>query len=99
MTDKTANTVKLKAVDDMDSLKGDLNALREDLKSVMGNVKDLAAIRANDGVEKGKELASTLGTKAEKVQSDLETRVRENPLAAVGIAFGAGLILAMMRRK
>ncbi len=34
-----------------------------------------------------------------ETRDDVETEIRKNPLAAVGIAFGAGLILAMMRGK
>lgn len=85
--------------DDVEMLKEDLAKLRADLKSMFGDLKGYASAQAKDGVAKGKELAEDAGEHLDAARDDLQKRIREKPLAAVGIAFGAGLLLALLNRK
>ena len=85
--------------DDLNSLKDDMASLRKDLQSAFGSLKGLAAAKAGDGVAKGKEFASEAGDHLESARSDLQAKIREKPMAAVGIAFGAGLLIALLGRK
>ena len=50
-------------------------------------------------LERGKDIAEKAGSQFKDTRQDVETQIRDNPLAAVGIAFGAGLIIAMLRGK
>ena len=101
MNTKTAASTALKSEinDDVAALKGDMAALRDDLREVVKDIRGLASVRAQQGVEKGAELAKKAGSEMEEAKDAVETRVRENPLTAIGIAFGAGLVLAMLRRN
>lgn len=101
MNTKTATSAALKTEigEDVGALKGDIAALRDDLREVIKDMRSLAAIRAQAGVEKGAQLARKAGEEVEEAKTAVETRIRENPLTAIGIAFGAGLMLALLRRK
>ena len=101
MNTKTATSTALKSEinDDVNALKGDIAALRDDLREVVKDMRSLASVRAQQGVEKGAELAKKAGEEVEEAKTAVETRIRENPLTAIGIAFGAGLMLALLRRN
>ncbi len=92
-----ANDEDLK--DDLEHLKEDMATLRKDLHSVFESLKGLAASKAGDSVAKGKELANDAGEHIQSARADLQSQIRENPLTAVGLAFGAGLLIAMLGRK
>ncbi|MBU2082972.1 MAG: hypothetical protein KKB75_03950 [Alphaproteobacteria bacterium] len=101
MDTKTATGTKIKAdIDsDVDALKNDISALRDDLRQVVKDVRGLASVRAQAGVDKGAEIAKEAGEQIGEAKTAMESRIRDNPLAAIGIAFGAGVVLAMMRRN
>jgi ElaB/YqjD/DUF883 family membrane-anchored ribosome-binding protein len=84
---------------DMDALKSDIAALREDLKQVVKDMRGLAAVGTQAGMEKGAALVGKAGDQVEDAKVAVEARIRENPLSSIGIAFGAGLVLAMLRRN
>ncbi|KCZ85847.1 MULTISPECIES: hypothetical protein [Hyphomonas] len=92
-----ANDEDLK--DDLKLLKDDMATLRKDLQSAFGSLKGLAASKAGDGVSKGKELANDAGDHLQSARADLQSQIREKPMLAVGAAFGAGLLIAMLGRK
>ncbi|MEE2921574.1 MAG: hypothetical protein VYC38_07410 [Pseudomonadota bacterium] len=99
MNTKTPSTLKSETENDYAALKDDIAMLRSDLKNVMEDVRGLAKVKAQAGVEKGKEIAEKASGQFKETRSEVEAEIRKNPFAAVGIAFGAGLILAMMRGK
>lgn len=101
MNTKTSTGTALKSEinDDVEALKSDINALRNDLREVVKDMRALASLRAQQGVEKGAELARKAGSEMEEAKDVVETRIRQNPFTAIGIAFGAGLVLAMLRRN
>jgi ElaB/YqjD/DUF883 family membrane-anchored ribosome-binding protein len=94
---------------DLDALRADLAALRTEMTAVVSAVKQLGetAVKAakrqqHTAVDR---LAAEAGTLAEDVASvgrdqlaQLESRIRDQPLAAVGIAFLAGLLFGSLRR-
>ena len=99
MNTKTASTLKAETENDYAALKDDIAMLRSDLKNVMEDVRGLAKVKAQAGVEKGKEFAEKASGQFKETRGEVEAEIRKNPFAAVGIPFGAGLILAMMRGK
>jgi ElaB/YqjD/DUF883 family membrane-anchored ribosome-binding protein len=96
---KSDKTSEASLQDDLDLLKEDMAALRKDLQSVFGSLKGLAATRTSEGVAKGKEMADDAGEHLEAAKEDLQARIRENPMTAVGLAFGAGVLIALLGRK
>lgn len=83
---------------DMDDLKADFQTLQEDVKKLMATLSGVAKVKSNEGLEKGSELADDATEKLRDTQAYVEKQVRSNPLAAVGIALGAGYLLAALRR-
>lgn len=49
-------------------------------------------------IEKGKQLAEVTGVKVKKAGGMIVSRIKQNPLSAVGIALGAGVGFALLRR-
>ncbi|MDP3460377.1 MAG: hypothetical protein Q8S09_14000 [Hyphomonas sp.] len=49
-------------------------------------------------MEKGQQLAEVASVKARKASNMMVSRIKKNPLAAVGIALGAGFGFALLRR-
>ena len=97
---KTPETGSAEAMkDDVENLKADIAQLREDLKSIFGDLKGYAGAQAQEGFEKGKAFAADAGEQLESARDDLQVKIREKPLTAVGVAFGAGLLLALLNRK
>jgi ElaB/YqjD/DUF883 family membrane-anchored ribosome-binding protein len=78
--------------DDVSQLRDDLSQLRQDVSSLAGDLLGVAkegASGAYDAAKKrGVEIADTL-----------EEQVHEHPLATVGIAFGAGLLVGVLLRR
>ena len=85
--------------DDVKELKADLTALRADVKSLLTDAGELLKAKADQGVDSGKKLAQKAGNDAVEAKTYAEDKIRSNPLAAVGIAFGVGIVLASLRRK
>ncbi len=56
------------------------------------------ADKADAALEKGKQLAEVAGIQAKEARAMLVSQIKENPLAAIGIAFGAGVLIAMLRK-
>ena len=84
---------------DFDTLKADMKALRVDLATLLKDTGSLAAQQAKAAADKGRDLASEAGDKAIEYREVVADKVKEHPLAAVGIALAAGYILASLSRK
>jgi ElaB/YqjD/DUF883 family membrane-anchored ribosome-binding protein len=98
-----AETAAKAASSDYDSLKGDIAQLRDDLQSFATNsgkyIKGRSAEEFSRNVERSKTYASKATEEAGNARDYVEKKVRENPLASVGVAFGTGILLAALRRK
>lgn len=53
---------------------------------------------ADAAIEKGKHLAEAAGAQAKEAREMLVSQIKENPLTAIGIAFGAGMLIALLRK-
>lgn len=91
------------AASDYDSLKEDISQLRDDLQSLAGNsgkyVRSRSTEKFDKGLEKSREYASQATKEASNARDYVKTKVRDNPLASVGIAFGTGVLIAALRRR
>ena len=98
----TAQAAKA-ASSDYDSLKSDISQLRSDLQSFANNsgkyLKGRSSEEVGKGIEKSKEYANVATKEAGNARDYIENKVRENPLASVGIAFGTGVLIAALRRR
>lgn len=97
------------AGEDLDALKADLAALRSQVADVVQAIKGLgetavATAKRQKGaaIERLTAEAQSLTEEATSAARDqvaeLETRIRAQPLAAVGIAFLVGLLFGSLRR-
>jgi ElaB/YqjD/DUF883 family membrane-anchored ribosome-binding protein len=84
---------------DLDTLKNDMKALREDLAALLKDTGSLASDQAKAAAAKGRALAEDAGERAVEYKEAVADKVREHPLAAVGIALAAGFVLASLSRK
>ena len=100
--DLTADAAK-DAASDVKAIKDDIAKLREDLQSLASNsttyVKGRSTDEIDKGLEHGRKYAAEASEKARTGKDYVENKVRENPLAAVVLAFGTGVLLAALRRK
>jgi ElaB/YqjD/DUF883 family membrane-anchored ribosome-binding protein len=67
----------------------------EEAKRVMEKGEDLA----HGAVNKSREALDFLSTELETYEAQLVNRVRTRPIQSMGLAVGAGIILALMLRK
>jgi len=92
MSTANARTGDRTVQDDVAQLRDDLSQLRQDVSSLAGDLMGVAKEGASDAFDaakkRGGEIADTLGE-----------QVQEHPLATVGIAFGAGLLLGVLLRR
>lgn len=84
---------------DFDTLKADMKALREDLATLLKDTGSLAAQQARAAADRGKELASGAGDKAVEYRDAVADKVKEHPLASIGIALAAGYIIASLANR
>lgn len=84
---------------DVERLKSDLKTLSDDVRSLTNSAAYTARRKADEGVEKGKELWQEAEVQTAKTRDSVTTRIQEKPLTAVGIAMGAGLLLGALSRR
>ena len=111
MTLAENNTLKntRSAKDDAD-IHGKITKLKNEATNLGASIAEASGIEAKRVLEKGEELAHEAVVKSREaldyVSSELETleaqlvkRVREKPVQSMGLAIGAGFILALLLRK
>lgn len=76
---------------DVELLKADLTALRDDLKILAGDAVE-------EGKAKAKAAKHAAKDKYDNTLDTLDTFVKEKPLTAVGIAFAAGILTSIYLR-
>jgi len=92
---------------DVDQLKADLAALRVDIDRLGETLKDTSASLIDAAKRQGKEavdrvrveaeaLADTVTTAGRNQLADAERRIRDQPLLAVSVAFGVGMLVTML---
>ncbi len=89
---RAANQTKSGLASDYDDLKQDISQLRADLRALFEDATGYAGLRAKD-------IAEDAGERFGDVREEATERVKAHPLTAVGIAFGAGLLIALLSRK
>lgn len=90
---------------DLSSLRDDLSRLSDTVAQLVrgqthGMKDTLASVRdtAQDWQESGRALASDAQGRLKGFTADLESSIERNPLTAVMVAAGIGLLVGLMRR-
>lgn len=84
---------------DYATLRSDMDALKSDMRNLADDAKKYAAHKGSEALEKGKELAGETSARMKAATESIEQKVRDNPLAALGVAFGVGVLLASLARR
>ena len=88
-------------------LQAQITALKTDIASLAGTIKDMGAAQKDHLVAAASNKSEALRAKGEaalhdaqqtagKVINEAETKVRDNPAAAVGIAAGLGFVVGLV---
>ena len=100
MSDDTFDDHKARSVQsDLDALKDDMLAIRADLAALLSSSTRAASDEARRQAERVVEMAEDVALTAEDYRGMLEERVRSHPLAAVGIALVAGMLVTSISRR
>lgn len=98
-TSRNANA----AVNDIDKLRDDLVKLSKSVTALMTTrateARDLVTETAGEYYDTGLEYAQDAQTQVRGMAGDVAKQVQSNPLAAVGIVFGVGYLIGLMRKR
>lgn len=84
---------------ELSDIKADIEALRGDFSKLVEDTGALAKTKSQEAVDRGRDTLSDAGDQLKTQKNKVEDRVRENPLPAVGIAFGVGVLFAALSRR
>jgi len=82
----------------LNEIKEDLARLKGDFSTLFESVGKAAKLKTEEGAAKGGDLADQVGTNAKETQEYVENQIKARPLAAVGLALGAGFLFAKLRK-
>lgn len=82
--------------DDMVQLKHDIAQLKNDLRSLGRDLGDAARSGRAVAQDKIKEAVHAATAAGEKGLENVEESIKKHPLASVGIALGAGVVLGLL---
>lgn len=97
------------SADIIESYKSDVVQLRKQIRKLTDTVNDITSdrgselsdvLRANlqSVVHQGEEALAQVREQAEKVTADTQDAIAKNPLTAVSIALGVGVVIGMISR-
>lgn len=76
----------------------DKGSFAHDMEQKASDFAEGASDTTAAALEKGKQLVEVAGTQAKEASVKLASRIKESPLSAVGIAFGVGVLFALLRK-
>jgi ElaB/YqjD/DUF883 family membrane-anchored ribosome-binding protein len=83
---------------DYDTLKADMKALREDFAALMNDTGQIAGREARRQAQRAGELAESAGKELAGYRDVVAEKVREHPMATIGIALAVGFLISSLRR-
>jgi ElaB/YqjD/DUF883 family membrane-anchored ribosome-binding protein len=72
---------------------------KEHLGAAAKDLGDAATAKVGEIRGQAREVANQYRAKAENLQGDAESYIRENPLKAIGIAVGIGFVIGVILRR
>ncbi|MFT3724656.1 MAG: hypothetical protein QM773_13865 [Hyphomonadaceae bacterium] len=92
-------TAAEKSTSDLDQVKEHLSAIRDDFASLASATATLTANKAKKQARRAGEFAEDAAAQAATYRDAVVDKVKDHPLAAIGIAVLAGAILSSMGRR
>lgn len=91
------------ALNDIDKLRDDLVRLSQSVSALLSSratdAKDMVTDTASGLYETGLDYAQDAEAQVRGMAGDLTKQIERNPLAAIGIVFGVGYVIGLMRRR
>lgn len=84
---------------ELSDIRADIEALRGDFSKLVEDTGALAKTKSQEALNRGNDALSEAGDQLKTQKDNVEDLVRENPLAAAGIAFGVGVLFAALNRR
>lgn len=84
---------------EVDNIKKDVDALRSDIAKLVDSLGQAGKSKVDSGVNTAKGYADQAIAQAQDVRGQTEEKIRQNPLVAVGAAFGVGYVLGKLLDK
>ncbi|HET8551147.1 MAG TPA: hypothetical protein VFM97_01565 [Gammaproteobacteria bacterium] len=81
---------------DINAIKGDVESLRSELKSLTDTIKREAEHQARAGYEKVREYGEKARHQAKQGAAMVEDQIEERPLISVLTAFGVGFVIGKL---
>jgi ElaB/YqjD/DUF883 family membrane-anchored ribosome-binding protein len=83
-------------VPDMDRLRGEIDEMRKDLKTLTRTMRDLGAEKGHEALERAEYYGKRARKHAAKTEARIEREIEERPIVSVLAAFGAGFLIAKL---
>jgi ElaB/YqjD/DUF883 family membrane-anchored ribosome-binding protein len=100
MADRNKGALEDDLKRDLDVLRADFDALRQDLASVLDTVKGTAASRADAEIDALRKRLDRLGANLQSTGREgvraVEEQIEERPLVSLAVAFALGLVLGRL---
>ncbi len=84
---------------EIQALKDDMKTVRADLAALVEKAGEVAGAEAGRQAGKAEAMAGEAATTAEAYRDLLKDKVRSHPLASVGVALLAGMVISSMSRR
>jgi ElaB/YqjD/DUF883 family membrane-anchored ribosome-binding protein len=100
MADRNKGALEDDLKRDLDVLRADFDALRQDLASVLDTVKGTAASHADAEIDALRKRLDRLGANLQSTGREgvraVEEQIEERPLVSLAVAFALGLVLGRL---
>lgn len=95
----STTTAPAKATSEIDEIKEHLKDLRDDFAALAATTTKLAAGQAKQQIRRAGHLAEGAAEKAATYREAVTDKVKEHPLAAIGAAVLAGIVISSLNRR
>lgn len=81
---------------DVDRLRGEMDEIRKDLKTVTRAVRDIGAEKGQEAIEKAEYFGRRARKRARRTEARIEREIEDRPIVSVLAAFSVGFLLAKL---
>ena len=81
---------------DVDALRDEITALRNDLSAVVHTIKDMGAERGTAAYERMQQAAGQARAQGKRAADSIADGVEQKPFTSLASAFGIGLLLGLL---
>ncbi len=81
------------------TLKKDLDSLRNDFQTLTTDVREISEKQARNSANAARERSQDLADEAKKRSKELGAEIEARPYASIASAFGAGLLLGALLKR